>query len=54
MVLEYQVPFYDCVGNDPSFDEMHCVVCVEQRRPEIPNPWKSDKVIVTFCFCASL
>jgi len=49
IVTEYQVPFYDCVGNDPSFDEMLRVVCVERRRPEIPNRWNNE---VTFMCCS--
>ena len=44
IVAEYQVPFYDCVGNDPSFDEMRRVVCIERRRPEIPNRWNNSEV----------
>jgi len=48
IVTEYQVPFYDCVGNDPSFDEMLRVVCIERRRPEIPNRWNTD-VIIAYC-----
>jgi hypothetical protein len=44
IVAEYQVPFYDAVGNDPSFDEMHRVVCVDRRRPEIPNRWNENEV----------
>ena len=46
IVAEYQVPYYDCVGNDPSFDEMRRVVCVDRRRPEIPNRWNSDEVLI--------
>lgn len=42
---EYKPPFYDCVGSDPSFDEMRAVVCVERRRPVILNRWLSDQVI---------
>jgi hypothetical protein len=43
------VPFYDAVGNDPSFDEMRRVVCVDRRRPEVPNRWNENEV-VTSCF----
>ena len=41
---EYQVPFYNCVPNDPSFDDMHAVVCVKGIRPEIPTRWESEEV----------
>lgn len=44
IVEEYKPPFYDLVPNDPSFDEMRKVVCVEQQRPFIPNRWFSDPV----------
>jgi len=49
IVTEYQVPFYDSVGNDPSFDEMRRVVCVERRRPELPNRWNNDEVLIMSC-----
>ena len=54
IVTEYQVPFYDCVGNDPSFDEMRHVVCVERRRPEIPNRWTTCEVVITCYLCIGL
>lgn len=41
---DYQVPFYDVVNADPSFDEMRKVVCGDGYRPEIPNRWSSDHV----------
>ncbi|KAF4516935.1 hypothetical protein B566_EDAN008024 [Ephemera danica] len=44
---EYQVPFYNCVPNDPSFDDMHAVVCVKKIRPEIANRWESEEVTRT-------
>lgn len=45
IVEEYKPPFYDLVPNDPSFDEMRKVVCVEQQRPFIPNRWFSDPTL---------
>lgn len=45
-VEEYKPPFYDCVGSDPSFDEMRKVVCDDQRRPVIPNRWFADPVSI--------
>lgn len=44
IVEEYRPPFYDQVPNDPSFEDMRKVVCVEQQRPFIPNRWFSDPV----------
>ncbi|KAK7605385.1 hypothetical protein V9T40_007243 [Parthenolecanium corni] len=45
-VEEYKPPFYDCVGSDPSFDEMRKVVCGDQRRPVTPNRWFTDPVSI--------
>lgn len=47
LVEDYQVPYYDAVGHDPSFDEMKKVVCVEGRRPEIPDRWLCDESMLT-------
>ena len=44
IVEEYQIPYHDAVGADPSFEEMHRVVCVEGRRPDLPNRWNGDEV----------
>lgn len=50
IVEEYKPPFYDQVPNDPSFEDMRKVVCVEQQRPFIPNRWFSDPVsILLYC-----
>ena len=48
VVEEQQVPYYDCVDTDPSFEEMKKVVCVDKRRPLIPNRWTSDPVSHVF------
>ncbi|XP_013179312.1 PREDICTED: TGF-beta receptor type-1 isoform X1 [Papilio xuthus] len=42
---EYQPPYYDCVPPDPSLDDMRRVVCLEKRRPNVPNRWHSDIVL---------
>ncbi|XP_005986356.1 activin receptor type-1 isoform X2 [Latimeria chalumnae] len=34
---EYRPPFFDVVPNDPSFEDMKKIVCVDQQRPNIPN-----------------
>ncbi|PIK43817.1 Alk4/5/7 [Apostichopus japonicus] len=38
---DYYLPYYDMVPADPSLDEMRRVVCMENRRPSIPNRWNS-------------
>ncbi|OWF49791.1 bone morphogenetic protein receptor type-1B-like [Mizuhopecten yessoensis] len=47
IVEDHQVPYYDCVLNDPSFDEMRKIVCIEKIRPAIPNRWSSDEYLRT-------
>ncbi|GLH01866.1 Putative mitogen-activated protein kinase kinase kinase 7-like [Gryllus bimaculatus] len=42
---EYKPPFYDLVPNDPSFEDMRKVVCVDQQRPNVPNRWASDTTL---------
>ncbi|KAF7284403.1 type I BMP receptor saxophone [Rhynchophorus ferrugineus] len=42
---ECKPPFYDVVPNDPSFEDMRKVVCVDQQRPSVPNRWISDPVL---------
>uniref|UniRef100_H3ANV3 Activin receptor type-1 n=1 Tax=Latimeria chalumnae TaxID=7897 RepID=H3ANV3_LATCH len=42
IVEDYKPPFHDVVPNDPSFEDMRKVVCVDQQRPIIPNRWFSD------------
>ena len=43
IVDEYQLPFYDVVSTDPSFDDMKKVVYSEKIRPSIPNRWHGDE-----------
>lgn len=45
---EYKVPFYDMVPQDPSFEDMRKVVCIDNYRPSIPNRWSSDPVSLFF------
>ncbi|CAH2104044.1 unnamed protein product [Euphydryas editha] len=42
---EYQPPYYECVPPDPTLDDMRRVVCLERRRPVLPNRWHSDPVL---------
>ena len=41
---EYQLPYFDQVPSDPTLEEMRRAVCVDKRRPEIPNKWQSHEV----------
>ena len=41
---DYQIPYYDQVANDPSFEEMKSVVYDRNIRPHINNRWYSDDV----------
>lgn len=41
---DYQIPYYDQVANDPSFEEMKSVVYDRNIRPHISNKWYSDDV----------
>ena len=43
MVDEYQLPYYDVVSTDPSFDDMKKVVYSEKIRPSIPHRWRGDE-----------
>ncbi|XP_054168320.1 activin receptor type-1-like [Oppia nitens] len=42
---DYCVPYYNCVPNDPSFDDMRKIVCIDQQRPEIPDRFKSNNIL---------
>ena len=47
MCEDYQVPYFDMLPGDPSFDEVKKVVLTEKRRPSIPNRWHRDEVRTT-------
>ncbi|XP_071941771.1 activin receptor type-1-like isoform X2 [Antedon mediterranea] len=42
---EYKPPFYEYVPNDPSFEYMRKVVCVEKLRPTLHNRWCTDQTL---------
>ncbi|CAH1365099.1 hypothetical protein MTP99_001397 [Tenebrio molitor] len=42
---DYKPPFYDVVPNDPSFEDMRKVVCIDQQRPSLLNRWASDPIL---------
>ncbi|XP_068114715.1 bone morphogenetic protein receptor type-1A isoform X4 [Hyperolius riggenbachi] len=52
IVEEYQLPFYDMVPNDPSFEDMREVVCIKCLRPTVSNRWNSDEQ-ACLCKCFS-
>ncbi len=54
VVDEYQPPFYDAVGPDPSFEEMKEVVCDRKLRPIIPSRWLENQVSQFFFYYASI
>lgn len=41
---EYALPYNDVVPNDPTFEDMHAVVCVKQIRPPVPLRWHDHQV----------
>ncbi|XP_061645383.1 bone morphogenetic protein receptor type-1A-like isoform X3 [Phyllopteryx taeniolatus] len=45
MVEEYQLPYYDTVPSDPSYEDMLEVVCVKGQRPTVSNRWNSDECL---------
>ncbi|ETE57448.1 Bone morphogenetic protein receptor type-1A, partial [Ophiophagus hannah] len=55
IVEEYQLPYYDMVPNDPSFEDMREVVCVKHLRPVVSNRWNSDEclraILKLMCEC---
>ncbi|PVD39256.1 hypothetical protein C0Q70_01884 [Pomacea canaliculata] len=40
---EYQLPYYNYLPHDPSFDDVRKIVSIERIRPEIPDWWQSDQ-----------
>ena len=41
---DYQQPYYNMVTPDPHLEEMKKVVCIEKRRPDLPNRWQNLEV----------
>ncbi|EDW08141.2 bone morphogenetic protein receptor type-1B [Drosophila mojavensis] len=44
---DYALPYHDVVPSDPTFDDMHAVVCVKGYRPPIPMRWQEDDVLAS-------
>ncbi|ESN97289.1 hypothetical protein HELRODRAFT_114367 [Helobdella robusta] len=47
-VEEYQAPYYDMVGGDPSFDDMKRVVCVNGSRPHVMQRWMLNEIMRSY------
>ncbi|XP_078005225.1 bone morphogenetic protein receptor type-1B-like [Phascolarctos cinereus] len=45
IVEEYQLPYYDLVPSDPSFEAMREIVCIQKLRPSVPDRWNSDECL---------
>ncbi|XP_049594030.1 bone morphogenetic protein receptor, type IBb isoform X2 [Syngnathus scovelli] len=45
IVEDYQLPYYDLVTSDPSYDDMRNVVCIKQQRPALANRWATDECL---------
>ena len=43
---DYEIPYYDMLPSDPSFEDVKKVVVIEKVRPGIPNRWYRDEVSV--------
>ena len=41
---DFQLPYFDFVGQDPTIEEMKSIVCDKQIRPSCPNRWQSSEV----------
>ena len=48
-VNDYQLPYFNLVSHDPSFDEMRRVVVGQKMRPSIEKRWKNEEVGVVVC-----
>ncbi|ESO84588.1 hypothetical protein LOTGIDRAFT_53518, partial [Lottia gigantea] len=43
---DYQIPYWDVVPSDPSFDDMKKVIVTDLQRPTIPNRWSSNEILM--------
>ncbi|XP_056146403.1 bone morphogenetic protein receptor, type IBb [Lampris incognitus] len=48
IVEEYQLPYYDLVPSDPTYEEMTDVVCRMRQRPLLAIRWNSDRGLQQF------
>ncbi|KAK7074138.1 hypothetical protein SK128_019423 [Halocaridina rubra] len=47
MAEEYKLPYFEHVPPDPSFEDMHFVVCAKVVRPDIPLRWHCNEIMKT-------
>nr|XP_024002478.1 bone morphogenetic protein receptor type-1A-like [Salvelinus alpinus] len=47
IVEDHQLPYYEMVPSDPSFEDMLEVVCVKGLRPTVSNRWNGDECLRT-------
>ncbi|XP_032441195.1 bone morphogenetic protein receptor type-1A-like isoform X1 [Xiphophorus hellerii] len=45
MVEDYQLPYFNMVTSEPSYEDMLEVVCVKGLRPSVSNRWNSDECL---------
>lgn len=45
---EFTLPYYPWVPMDPPIEDMRRIVCIEKRRPPIPNRWNSHKIMESY------
>ncbi|KAM4730087.1 bone morphogenetic protein receptor type-1A-like [Anableps anableps] len=45
LVEDYQLPYFNMVTSDPSYEDMLEVVCVKGLRPTVSNRWNSDECL---------
>ncbi|GFN78405.1 receptor protein serine/threonine kinase [Plakobranchus ocellatus] len=45
VVFDAELPYYELVPNDPSFDDMRKVVCAQKIRPTIPEEWATQEYL---------
>lgn len=42
---EAQLPYFDLIPSDPTLEEVRKLVCIDRRRPSLPNPWNQHEVL---------
>ncbi len=44
-----ELPYFEMLPVDPSFDDVKKVVVVEKKRPAFPNRWSNSSVSLCVC-----
>ncbi|KAL9958529.1 hypothetical protein ACROYT_G035557 [Oculina patagonica] len=42
---QYELPYYDMVPTNPSYDEMKKIVTEQEKRPLVPNKWTENSAL---------